>query len=606
MYTIDFGLFPFAALILGGCLYAIYYWGIRLKCKARWAQTFIVIAMLLVTLSMFVNPTKIVQQKQLSTVSGVSSNLQSENNNHSNSQSAKAGSQSENNSKTTVVPTKTASIISMEEINEDKLSYNLLFSDATSLLGWIYLVGLLIMLLYFAAQIAFLQLLRGQHEHLSRENDGIDVYQIPATHMPFSFGHSVFIPASLGEKIERYVLMHEMAHVRHRHYLWLCLLEGLLALNWYNPFIWILFREMHLQQELQVDTDLINEGIDREEYQLSLVSLATRQGKWILTQSAFFGEPLKKRLLFMNTPIYWKNAFVRLTTSVFIVCAVLTVILAISCHVKGNEPGLTHPFQGCWVLEGVRSASSDQEEFPSGKHIKFVGDYGDLTFICNSRNGRNINFSISAMEHRLHNDTLVDIHGRALEYKLKENQLMWRWHVSPDEEENGRIIDQMERWSRTTPDSQIVELFRAITYPEQARSSTKRFNGVWHLDSVICAWDKPWGKDSRVDVYTRNRRYLIINEPYYMSILYTPSVDEQTMNFEASGSCGELHEGPTGYIVMKDKYYKVNYGHDTNRTFLNIDKPSDYDNEIWHFYYRQVTMPDYLRRIFRPALTVKK
>jgi hypothetical protein len=200
----------------------------------------------------------------------------------------------------------------------------------------------------------------------------------------------------------------------------------------------------------------------------------------------------------------------------------------------------------------------------------------------------------------------VDIHGRALEYKLKENQLMWRWHVSPDEEENGRIIDQMERWSRTTPDSQIVELFRAITYPEQARSSTKRFNGVWHLDSVICAWDKPWGKDSRVDVYTRNRRYLIINEPYYMSILYTPSVDEQTMNFEASGSCGELHEGPTGYIVMKDKYYKVNYGHDTNGTFLNIDKPSDYDNEIRHFYYRQVTMPDYLRRIFRPALTVKK
>ena len=80
MYTIDFGLFPFAALILGGCLYAIYYWGIRLKCKARWAQTFIVIAMLLVTLSMFVNPTKIVQQKQLSTISGVSSNLQSENN----------------------------------------------------------------------------------------------------------------------------------------------------------------------------------------------------------------------------------------------------------------------------------------------------------------------------------------------------------------------------------------------------------------------------------------------------------------------------------------------------------------------------------------------
>ena len=139
------------------------------------------------------------------------------------------------------------------------------------------------MLLYFIAQVAFLLLLRGQHEFVGKEEDGqVEIFRIPATHLPFSFGHSIFIPAALDDKTERYVLMHEMAHVHHRHYLWLCLLEVLLVLNWFNPFMWLLFREMHLQQELEVDTDMIDEGVNREEYQLSLVSMATRQGKRIL------------------------------------------------------------------------------------------------------------------------------------------------------------------------------------------------------------------------------------------------------------------------------------------------------------------------------------
>lgn len=602
MYTIDFGLFPFAGLVLGGCLYAIYYWGLRLKCKARWSQAYIIISMLLVTLSMFLCPEKKVQQEQLSSISHVSSDMQLENKEHTDLQFTTVGNQSKDKSKTSMVPTENVSSISVEDV-EEKNNYSHLFSDVSYLLGWIYLVGLVIMLLYIAAQIAFLQLMRGQHEYVGRENGSIDIFLIPATHLPFSFGHSVFMPAALSEKVGRYVLMHEMAHIRHRHYLWLCLLEVLLALNWYNPFMWMMFREMHLQQELEVDTDMMNGGVDREEYQLSLVSMATRQGKWILTQSAFFGEPLKKRLLFMNTPLYRKNTFVRLAASIMIACVVLAAVTVVSCQVK-EEKQWKHPFAGCWVLEGVRSHGYNMEEFLGGKHIKFVGDYGDLTFVINSRNGINMEFSIGAIEHRLRNDTLVDSHGRPLEYKLDKNQLTWRWHVLPGEEWRDSEIDQLERWSRTTPDSQLVDMFRAITYPEQARSSAKRLNGVWHLDSVVIAWDHPLGKGSRVDVYTRNRKYLVINEPFYMQILYTPFIDEQTMYFEASGSCGEMHEGPVGYISQSGKYYRASYRHEEDSTFLTYDIPSGYNNEVRRFYYRRVPMPDYLRRIFRPALTI--
>ncbi|MBQ6768242.1 MAG: hypothetical protein IJP46_06160 [Prevotella sp.] len=74
----------------------------------------------------------------------------------------------------------------------------LLLSDGTQLLGWLYLAGFVVMLLYFAVQIVFLQLLRGQHEHVGTEEyedvfdyKKVDIYQIPASHAPFSFGRCI-------------------------------------------------------------------------------------------------------------------------------------------------------------------------------------------------------------------------------------------------------------------------------------------------------------------------------------------------------------------------------------------------------------------------------
>jgi len=78
VYTLDFGLFPFAGLITGSCLYAVYYWGLRLRCQARSSQTFIVVAMVLVTLSMFFGPSRIIQQNPQDPASTVSLDLPSD------------------------------------------------------------------------------------------------------------------------------------------------------------------------------------------------------------------------------------------------------------------------------------------------------------------------------------------------------------------------------------------------------------------------------------------------------------------------------------------------------------------------------------------------
>ena len=103
-------------------------------------------------------------------------------------------------------------------------------------------------------------------------------------------------------------------------------------------------------------------------------------------------------------------------------------------------------------------------------------------------------------------------------------------------------------------------------------------------------------KRTLIDVCLRDRKYLIINEPYYMWIEYWPKVNEQIMSYEAEGHCGELHEQPNGYLKMQDRIYKVEYGNGTDCTSLNINITNK------NHYFHLVPMPKYLRRIFGPAL----
>ena len=61
----------------------------------------------------------------------------------------------------------------------------------------------------------------------------------------------------------------------------------LVALNWFNPFVWMFFNEMKMQQELEVDMDVLAEGIDRRNYQMSLLQVCVQNSRWLMVQSAF-------------------------------------------------------------------------------------------------------------------------------------------------------------------------------------------------------------------------------------------------------------------------------------------------------------------------------
>ena len=604
LFTIDIGLFPFAGLLAGGLLYAVYYWGMRMKCSARAGQVFLLAAMLLTTLCSVVS-------MALTTERDLPAVITCEPSAYAVQGGADMGSVYHGVAPTVpnpaddraeqpvvlrapeVLPTPPA-VPAPTFLERLRATVRLLFADAFSVLGALWLLGIGVVLVYFLVQVAYLYAYRRRQTRMGMADGRAIVYETPAGALPFSFGRSVFLPASLDDGARHYVLMHELSHVRHRHFLKLCLLELVLAVSWFNPFVWLMFGEMRMQQEMEVDSDVLRQGVDRRQYQLSLVSVCTQQGKWILMQSAFLGGPLRKRLLFMNTTINPRRAQVLIASTVAVACLLLVLLVTVSC--RARQRAKTHPLEGCWEMEFLLDGTDHYAHRFHSRNLKFFGDYGELVLTYNESLGANIPaFSISGMDQRVRHDTLFDAHGHPIDYQLTNdgNRLVWHWQIWPGEE-NGYPDgqEQLEQWVRIKSDPELIEMFRALSQSDAAPDATHQLNGVWQLDSTIVLF-----AGILVDrtVTSHLPRYMLVSSPYYMRLALNPSVNDEVWNFAGEGDCGTFELRKNGYVRLQRDVYRIN-SPDADHFSLS--------SSAQHTFYHRIAMPDYVRRLFRPALAV--
>jgi beta-lactamase regulating signal transducer with metallopeptidase domain len=105
----------------------------------------------------------------------------------------------------------------------------------------------------------------------STTTDGYRLIHSPSVKTPFSFGATIFLPANMGEEEERVILLHEKAHIRHRHYIDVWTLEFLVRLLWFNPVLWMLRKEIRSIHEFEADRDVVDSGINVVSYQTLLL-----------------------------------------------------------------------------------------------------------------------------------------------------------------------------------------------------------------------------------------------------------------------------------------------------------------------------------------------
>ncbi|WP_435166878.1 M56 family metallopeptidase [Paenibacillus glycanilyticus] len=111
----------------------------------------------------------------------------------------------------------------------------------------------------------------------------------------------------------RYVFLHELSHVRRNDVALNGIMNILLALHWFNPFLWYAYHKMRADQELACDALALSRVTPEEskEYALTIIKLLELFAKPIRLAGAasILGskKELKRRLMMITSPV--KNSY---------------------------------------------------------------------------------------------------------------------------------------------------------------------------------------------------------------------------------------------------------------------------------------------------------
>ncbi len=165
------------------------------------------------------------------------------------------------------------------------------------LLGAIYLLGVLGMLAATALSVSrVMRLVRsGRREQL---DGGVTLVRLPQPVTPFSWWRYIVISDADCAGCGREIITHERAHL-HLHHSWDLLLTDLAGcLQWFNPAMWLLRRELRAIHEYEADEAVLDSGVDARQYQLILIKKAAG-GRWYSVANSFNHSKLKNRITMM-------------------------------------------------------------------------------------------------------------------------------------------------------------------------------------------------------------------------------------------------------------------------------------------------------------------
>jgi beta-lactamase regulating signal transducer with metallopeptidase domain len=116
----------------------------------------------------------------------------------------------------------------------------------------------------------------------------------------FSFFHLVFMNAASQSEGQHNILLHEKIHAEQYHSIDRLLAQLLIAFQWFNPFMYALRNELQLVHEYLADEGVLENGVDKVQYQQLLLDHII-ESKRIAITSTFKHSLIKKRFLMMST-----------------------------------------------------------------------------------------------------------------------------------------------------------------------------------------------------------------------------------------------------------------------------------------------------------------
>lgn len=164
----------------------------------------------------------------------------------------------------------------------------------------VFIIGLVCRLLYIANSYRQLcRMIKDSEQHSLEDGVTLAVVDLPVA--PFSWMHTIVLSRIDYEECNPSILAHERGHIRLHHSWDIVFVEVLTALQWFNPVVWLLRRDLRTVHEYEADASVLSSGSDVSQYIQLLMRKATGTKACTLA-NGINNSVLKKRVTMIIKP----------------------------------------------------------------------------------------------------------------------------------------------------------------------------------------------------------------------------------------------------------------------------------------------------------------
>lgn len=208
------------------------------------------------------------------------------------------------------------------EINLQRHWYQLSWQS-----GLQYLYGLVALCLLLSFFISIWRIYQMYRLSQARSLGDIVLILTNAKGTPYSFFNFIFwneaidLTSTTGQQI----LQHELTHVKEKHSFDKIYMQLMLIAGWFNPFFWLIKKELHMIHEFIADKKSVDAG-DSASLAKMLLTAAYPQHQYQLTNPFFF-SPIKRRIAMLTNQNRSRFSYLR-RLIVLPLLAIIVVLVA--------------------------------------------------------------------------------------------------------------------------------------------------------------------------------------------------------------------------------------------------------------------------------------
>ena len=192
----------------------------------------------------------------------------------------------------------------------------------------VFIIGLVCRLLYIANSYRQLcRMIKDSEQHSLEDGVTMAVVDLPVA--PFSWMHTIVLSRIDYEERNPSIIAHERGHILLHHSWDIVFVEVLTALQWFNPVVWLLRRDLRTVHEYEADASVLSSGSDVGQY-IQLLMLKATGTKACILANGINNSTIKKRIIMMLKHKSNKYTWLK----VLYVVPVVAVSLATSARIQ--------------------------------------------------------------------------------------------------------------------------------------------------------------------------------------------------------------------------------------------------------------------------------